>query len=111
MLAWLDWWDEYYADRKGEQHAELTQAVSAFTAACTEVRIYAPEYVVKELMVLKKRTAKFDKFAESNRDPEGWTDSDRTRYEKLRMKADNAMPKFIRAARASIEELLNGNLG
>jgi hypothetical protein len=56
MLAWLGWWDEYNADRKREQHAELMQAASAFAAACTAVRIYAPEYVVELLMNLRKLT-------------------------------------------------------
>lgn len=110
MLAWLGWWDEYNADRKREQYDELMQAASAFAAACTAVRLYAPEYVVEPLMHLRKLTFKFDEFAEEHRDRKRWTGSQETRYGQLRAEADNAMPAFIRAARASIEEVLSGTV-
>jgi hypothetical protein len=110
MLAWLDWWDEYNADRKREQHAELMQAASAFAAACTAVRIYAPEDVVELLMNLRKLTFKFDEFAEAHRDRKRWTGSQETEYDQLRAEADNAMPAFIGAARVSIEEVLSGTI-
>jgi len=108
MLAWLDWWDEFNADRKHDQHAELMQAAAAFAAACTAVRIYAPEDVVNPLMNLKEWTFDFDKYAELNRDRERWTKSEEAEYDRLRVEADNAMPAFIDAARASIEEVLSG---
>jgi hypothetical protein len=110
MLAWLDWWDEYNGDRKREQHAELMQAASAFAAACTAVRIYAPEYVVELLMDLRKLTFEFDEFAEEHRDRKRWTESQETEYDQLRAEADNAMPAFIGAARISIEEVLSGTV-
>jgi hypothetical protein len=110
MLAWLNWWDEYNADRKREQHAELMQAASAFAAACTAVRIYAPEYVVELLMNLRKQTFKFDEFAEEHRDREHWTGTQETQYDQLRAEADNAIPAFIGAAGLSIEEALSGTV-
>jgi hypothetical protein len=108
MLAWLDWWSEYNADRQREQHAELMQAASAFTAACTAVRIYAPDYVVELLMNLRKLTFDFDEFAEAHRDRKRWTELQESEYDQLRAEADNAMPAFIGAARVSIEEVLSG---
>jgi hypothetical protein len=110
MLAWLGWWDEYNTDRKREQYAELMQAASAFAAACTAVRIYAPEYVVEPLMNLRKLTFEFDEFAEEHRDRKHWTEPQETKYGQLRAEADNAMPAFISAARVSIEEVLSGTL-
>jgi hypothetical protein len=110
MLAWLDWWDEYNADRKREQHAELMQAASAFAAACTAVRIYAPHYVVEPLMNLRELTFEFDKFAEENRDRRHWKESQKTEYDHFRAEADNAMLAFIDAARVSIEEVLSGTI-
>jgi hypothetical protein len=106
MLAWLDWWDELNADRKSEQRAELMHAAAAFAAACTAVRIYAPENVVKPLMNLKDLTSTFDDFAEQHRDRKRWTEPQDAKYEQLRLEADNAMPAFINAARASIKEVL-----
>ena len=44
------------------------QAAGAFAAACTAVRIYAPENVVERLMNLKELTDAFDKYAEEHRD-------------------------------------------
>jgi hypothetical protein len=110
MLAWLDWWDEYNADRKREQHAELMQAASAFAAACTAVRILAPEYAVEPLMNLRERTFRFDDFAEKHHDRRHWTEAQETEYGQLRVEADNAMPAFIDAARLSIEEVLSGTV-
>jgi hypothetical protein len=110
MLAWLGWWDEYNADRNHEQHAELMQAASAFAAACTAVRLYAPEYVVEPLMNLRKLTFTFDEFAEEHRDRKHWTGSQETKYDQLRAETDNAMPVFIGAARFSIEEVLSGTI-
>jgi hypothetical protein len=109
MLAWLDWWDEYNADGKREQHAELMQAAAAFAAACTAVRIYAPENVVESLMNLRKLTFDFDEHAEQNRDRKRWTESQEAEYKRLRTEADNAMLAFINDARASIEEILSGS--
>lgn len=108
MLAWLDWWDEFSADRKRDQHAELMQAAAAFAAACTAVRIYAPDNVVKPLMNLRELTFAFDEFAEDHRDRKRWTESQGAKYERLRLEAENAMPTFIDAARASIHEILPG---
>jgi hypothetical protein len=108
MLAWLDWWDEFNADRKSEQHAELIQAAAAFAAACTAVRIYAPENVVERLMHLRKLTFAFDEYAEQHRDHKRWTEHQEAEYDQLRAAADNAMPAFIDAARASIKEVLSG---
>jgi hypothetical protein len=68
MLAWLDWWDEFNADRKRDQHAEHIQAAGAFAAACMAVRIYAPENVVEPLMNLRELTFAFDEYAEQHRD-------------------------------------------
>jgi hypothetical protein len=106
----LGWWDEYNADRKREQHAELMQAASAFAAACTAVRIYAPECVVELLMNLRALTFEFDEFSEEHRDRKRWTGSQETEYDQLHAKADNAMPAFIGAARVSIEEVLSGTV-
>jgi hypothetical protein len=108
MLAWLDWWDEFNVDRNREQHAELMQAAAAFAAACTAVRIYAPEDVVEPLMKLKDLTFDFDKYAEQHRDREGWTGPMEAKYDRLRVEAENAMPEFIKAARASIQKILPG---
>jgi hypothetical protein len=110
MLAWLDWWDKVNADHMRDQHAELIQATAAFAAACTAVRIYAPDNVVKPLMNLKESTSEFDTYAEQNRDRERWTKSQEADYERLRAAADNAMPVFIEAARDSIEEVLSGSV-
>ena len=106
MLAWLDWWDEFTTDRKREQHVELMQAAAAFAAACTAVRIYAPENVVGPLMNLRKLTFAFDEYAEQHRDRKRWTDPEEAEYDRLRLEADNAMPAFIAAARSSIQEIL-----
>jgi hypothetical protein len=108
MLAWLDWWDEFNADRKSELHTELMQAAAAFAAACTAVRIYAPENVVKPLMNLRKLTFAFDEYAEQYRDRKRWTEPLGAEYDRLRVEADNAMPAFIDEARTSIEEVLSG---
>lgn len=108
MLAWLDWWDEFSADRKRDQHAELMQAATAFAAACTAVRIYAPQNVVEPLMNLRDLTFDFDKHAEEHRDRKRWTESQEAEYERFRLKAENAMPAFIDAARTSIQEILPG---
>ena len=108
MLAWLDWWDEFNADRKRDQHAELMQAAGAFAAACTAVRIYAPENVVKQLMNLRELTFAFDEYATQCRDRKRWTGSQEAEYDRKRTDAKNAMPAFIDAARASIEEVLSG---
>jgi hypothetical protein len=108
MLAWLDWWDEFNADRKRELHTELMQAAVAFAAACTAVRIYAPENVVKPLMNLRELTFAFDEYAERHRDRKRWAEPQEAEYDRLRAEADNAMPAFIDAARTSIEEVLSG---
>jgi hypothetical protein len=108
MLDWLDWWEDYYGDHKREQHAELMQAAAAFGTACTAVRIYAPESVVEQLLILMRLTFEFDKFAEQNRDRKRWTESQETEYEQLRANAEAAMPAFITAARKSIEKVLSG---
>lgn len=106
MMAWLDWWDEFSADRKREQHAELMQAAAAFVTACTAVRIYAPENVVAPLMKLKELTFAFDTYAEQHRDRDGWTKPMEAKYDRLRDDAENAMPEFIDAARKSIQAIL-----
>jgi hypothetical protein len=110
MLAWLDWWDEFSADRKRDQHAELMQAAAAFAAACTAVRVYAPENVVEQLMNLRKLTFALDEYAEEHRDRKRWTPSQEADYERLRLGAENAMPPFIKAARASIHQILPASL-
>lgn len=108
MLAWLDWWDPLNANHKREQHVELMQAASAFAAACTAVRIYAPENVVERLMNLKNLTDDFDKYAEERRDLGRWTALKEAEYEQFRINAENAIQPFINAARANIEEVLSG---
>jgi hypothetical protein len=108
MLAWLDWWDPLNADHKREQHVELMQAASAFAAACTAVRIYAPENVVERLMNLKNLTDDFDKYAEERRDLERWTALKEAEYEQFRINAEIAIQPFINAARVSIEAVLSG---
>lgn len=108
MMAWLGWWDDFNGDRKREQHADLMDAAAAFAAACTAVRIYAPEDVVEPLMALRESTFTFDEYAEQHRDQKRWTKSDEADYDRLRVEADNAMPTFIDAARTSIKETLSG---
>ena len=84
--------------------------LAAFIAACTAVRLYAPDNVVKPLMHLKDSTSEFDTYAEQNRDRKHWTEPQEAKYERLRIEAENAMPVFIEAARASIKEVLSGSV-
>jgi hypothetical protein len=110
MMAWVDWWDELTADHKREQHIELMQAATSFVTACTAVRVYAPKTVVDRLIELKDLTFEFDTYAEENRNRNDWAEDQESKYERLCLKAEGAMPPFIEAARASIDEVLGGDV-